>query len=425
MAEYHRDRSGLRLYFGHTPVRRGIVSGGIVSGGTVFRRIYTQVFLMLIVSTTLLLGLLGSAVYLELRRQLQASAEASLTVAVAEVREALHDQDGDASVAGRTATNAIALNDIKGRSVFFVLLRGRRVESRSSAHPVPAPVLIRVAAKAGFAQFDYGGSTYRAYTVLHWRGRNEYLIVYAKTQIEEETLRRFVRIMSEAGGIGMLVSLGFSLWLARRAIRPAQATWTAYQEAVTLVSHELQTPLAAMQAVLSSPPVDEHARALLQHEVSEASHLVNDILYWSRLGKHMPSAASYPVAVSDIAEECAVRFQPFAQHRNIWLEGAAEPGLYVRTTDEKWERLLSTVFKNVIDHAQPGSRAVWALSADGSQVAFSTRNQVRTDGRPQHFPKGIGLRIVDRLVAEMGGTWRMSPADAHMEVTIRVPRLRE
>ncbi|MCL6445746.1 MAG: HAMP domain-containing histidine kinase [Alicyclobacillus sp.] len=391
-----------------------------------FRRIYMQVSVILITSTMLLLGFLGSAVYLEFRRQLTASAQSSLTGAVAEVREVLQDRDGDVGVARGTGVHTVVLNDVGGRSVFFVVLQGRRVMWQSTSHPVPVPVLIRLTANGGFAPFEYRGTAYRAYIVPHWRRRSDQLIVYAKTEIEEETLRRFLRVISEAGGAGFLLSLGLNLWLARRAIRPAQATWSAYQEAVTLVSHELQTPLSAMQAVLSSPPVDEQARRLLQHEVSEASRLVNDILYWSRLKTRVPSVASYPVAVSDITEECAVRFELLAQHRSISLKGNAAPGLYVRTTEEHWERLVNTVFQNVVDHAQPGTEALWTLSANGNQVIFSTRNAIRSDRIHQHVPpRGIGLHIVSRLVEDMGGTWRMTPVDAQMEVTIRVPRLRE
>lgn len=380
---------------------------------------------MLVVSTSLLLVVLGSAVFLELRRELADSDRSSLKDAVAEVREALREGDRGADGGPVTRSNAVAVNDVRGRNIFFVVVRGQRMVWRSVANPVPLRILLKYAGQSGFSAFQYGGAPYRSYTLNHWGAQKERLVVYAKTQLDQEALRRFGAIMLEFGGSGLFLSLGFNLWLARRAIRPAKDTWDAYQETITLLSHELQTPLATMQAILASPPVDEGARLRLGSELKRASDLVSDMLYLSLLRTKIRATSPYPVAVSDITEDCALRFQELASRRAIRFYGTAEPGLYVQTTDEKWERLVSTVFKNVVDHATHETDAVWKLFARSHQVVLTTSNQAHVSLEKSNHPisRGVGLQIVDRLVADMGGQWEFTLMDGQVHVVVRIPRL--
>ncbi len=392
-----------------------------------------------------LLGAVGVAVYGQARWLEIRAGEKVLEEAVPEIREALPKHTP--SQLRQPVT--VRLADDSEPNVFFYVTRSGHAVVASDRRPVPLSVLQQAIARPGFATFAYKGASYRAFRTEVARGGTVFgtAWVYAKIDDEEAGLRRLAHVILDVGGVAVLASAAVNLWLAARAIRPARATWQAYQESVTTLSHELQTPLATLQALILAPGIDEHTRQALRREIDHASSMVRDILYLSRLHPSLPAADPEPVAVSDVTEEMAARFTELAKARGLAFAGSAEPGLYVRTTPETWMRLVSTLLKNVIDHAAPHTDARWTLHAQGDMVVFETRNLASSPGaipgpaldrgatrsvdrtereavRGQDAAhRGFGLRVVDRLVKAMAGKWSMTREGDVVVVTVQVPRL--
>lgn len=410
-----------------------------------FKRIYTKMAIMLIASVACLLVAVGFAVYYELRSQLVHTGMDTLKSETSEVQDFLqvrdtHDrvrknpQDADhhsdgTAVSGKplpkTPPEVLTLGDDRGQNVYYMAFMNGHLVMESSTIPVPSATLMQRAKTDGYYDIIYKGVPYRVLSQTD-KVHGTRVILYAKTQLEAETLRKVINVMLEVGGAGLLVSILMNLWLARRAIRPARQTWSAYQDMMMALSHELQTPLATINVVASRPDVGEEARRALTREVNHASDMVRDILYLSRLRTSLPEHPPEPVAVSDLTEESAARFSELAQGRQITLVGSAVPGLFVSTTSEKWLRLVSTVFKNVIDHARSGTTATWTLTAHSRDVELTVVNDAAnsaTSELRETGGRGFGLKILRGLVEEMRGQVQMGMENGKVLVRIRVPRL--
>ncbi|GMA64839.1 sensor histidine kinase [Alicyclobacillus fastidiosus] len=318
------------------------------------------------------------------------------------------------------------LRDERGQNVyFFAVVDGGVVASPRT--PVPFAVVSGLSFKDHFATVRFDGSPYRVYefdtTVGHQRAHT---YMYSLISQEDAMLWHARHLMWTVGGIGFVVALVGNLFLAARLMRPTVQAWTAYRETVLELSHELQTPLATVGAMMSSRNVDEQTATDVRHELERASRMVSDMLFLSRLRSGVFLQPTEPVAVSDITEEAAERYSAILLLQDCHLVGRAEPGLFVETSPPAWERLASTLFKNVVDHAAEHTEATWELYEEGRRVYFVIEN-VATLGNQEAKPapeRGVGLQIVARLVERMRGRMEVEERDGRFRVSINVPSRR-
>lgn len=391
----------------------------------VFKRLYLQIVLILVSSTLMLLILVGGLVYLGLRVQLKQDGQASLQSEVLEVEDAIRSL----SVLPTQTVTKLQFSDDKGQNAFFIVSYQGETTLTSSTLPVSLAALPKVG-KSGFAIFSYDDNLYRVLQE-NWsfQGHVYQIYVYRLALQEFAALDHARDVLIGGGLLGLFAAMTFDLWLAFRALRPARQTWAEHQQMLAELSHELQTPLATMSAIVAGAGhLDVNVGQELQREISHASGMVQDILFLSRLrASSIPRRGGEPVAVSDITEEVADRFTALANRREIALQGLAHPGLFVKTTNDAWSRLVSTLLKNVVDHAASPSSATWRLSATGHQVVFVVTNalaphapQPPGDGDLTH---GFGLSIARRLAEDMNGTFRMRAQGQKVVTEVTVPRL--
>ncbi len=393
---------------------------------SIFRTVYIQISGMLIFSSLALLVFVGGLVYVELRWQLSQDGRINLRSEVAEIQQATRSLP---STSGKTDVQ-VEFSDDRGQRVYFALADGTVTKAKSAHMPVPLDQLPRP--KPGgpgvqFAVFKYQGMPYRV-LLDDWKyqGHTLQLYVYEDIIQEHEMLEHARDVMIGAGVVGLFMAAVFNLWLAHRSLRPARLTWASHQSMLGELSHELQTPLATMSALVASQTDSPEVRENLKREIQHASNLVQDILYLSRL-RAFPAHELEPVAVSDITEEVADRFAALAEQRSLTLTGQAQAGLFVETTVDNWSRVISTLFKNVVDHSHPGTEATWRLTATSTQVEFTVanvvgqRSTVLAEGTPIH---GMGLLIAERISEDMNGQFSTRILGKRFIATVSVPRLK-
>lgn len=391
----------------------------------VFKRLYLQIVSILVSSTLMLLILVGGLVYLGLRMQLKQDGQASLQSEVLEVEDTIRSL----SVLPTQTVTKLQFSDDKGQNAFFIVSYRGETTLTSSTLPVPLASLPKVGT-SGFALFSHDGNLYRVLREeWSFQGHVYQIYVYRLALQEFAALDHARDVMILGGLLGLLVAMTFDLWLAFRALRPARQTWAEHQQMMTELSHELQTPLATMNAVLAGAgQLDLNVQQELQREISHASGIVQDILFLSRLrASSIPRHSGEPVAVSDITEEVADRFMALANRREIELQGEAQPGLFVKTTNDAWSRLVSTLLKNVVDHAASPSSAAWRLSATPHQVEFVISNVLAANDHQNagngDVTHGFGLSIARSLAEDMNGTFRMRVQGQRVVTEVVVPRL--
>jgi signal transduction histidine kinase len=192
------------------------------------------------------------------------------------------------------------------------------------------------------------------------------------------------------------------------------------------LSHELQTPLATMNAIVNAHVADAEVQENLSREILEASTLVKDILYLSRLNAKAFPVHLQPVAVSDLTEEVIERFRPLLQQHNIQLSGSSQPGLFLMSTPEMWTRLISTLCKNVVDHAEEGTEATWSLKSQSHTIQFRLKNRARSAPAamrpPRDMTRGFGMKIANRILEEMHGSIDVRMDGPWVITTVVVPQ---
>lgn len=365
--------------------------------------------------------MLMGLVYVQLRIQLQHDGEVSLKSEKVEVQDVGRDD-----TSGSSLNRNIELSDDRGQNVYFVVTDANTVVFQSSDAPLPVHLLQTHANHQTFAEFENRQTPYRLLQYSwHFQNKTYQVFIYKLISQEFETLRRVRHLMLVAGALGIAMTVTINLWIANRALAPARRTWQAHQDMMLELSHELQTPLATIQAVVSSNSVDDRLRSNVLIEVQYASSMVKDILYLTDLRTRIPGQPNEPVAVSDLTEEVVERFHDLAASRGIELQGCATSGLFVNTTSERWSRLISTLIKNVVDHAVPHTTPKWALKSNNNRVEFMVVNQLPSLNQQSRTKpaRGLGLVIADRLVRDMGGTMQLLQRDGSLTTIIRVPQL--
>ena len=194
---------------------------------------------------------------------------------------------------------------------------------------------------------------------------------------------------------------------------------------VSGVSHELRTPLAQIQMFselqqagkLPSAEDRERAVAVIYRESKRLSHLVENILQFTRLRR--TSGLGSPTEELDLAEGCADGIDavtPLLQDRGMTLELEAEEGLPVVVSRDALTRIVVNLLDNAVKYG-PGGQTVrveigrsngsarLSVTDEGPGIPEADRLRVwkpyrrlERDVEAAMPGTGIGLSVVSQLV---------------------------
>ncbi|MCB1005660.1 MAG: HAMP domain-containing histidine kinase [Acidimicrobiales bacterium] len=197
-------------------------------------------------------------------------------------------------------------------------------------------------------------------------------------------------------------------------------------------SHELRNPLAVMRTnldvALSDPDAsaDElrQAASVVARTVDRLTHLVDDLLQFARHGA--PTFAHEPVDLADVVGEVAAEFVGAAAERDLEIDAAAPPGLWVVGDRVALRQALHNLVGNAVRLAPAGSVVriaggedrgwAWMAVEDrGPGIPEGERDLVfqrfwrksRTDAEGERG-SGLGLTIVRQVAEGHNGEVRLA-----------------
>ena len=201
---------------------------------------------------------------------------------------------------------------------------------------------------------------------------------------------------------------------------------------VSNVSHELKTPLAAINnyaSLLSAPGLDEETRREYARAVADASSrlsvLITNILRLNRLDNHKLAPKREEFDLGGQLTECLLTFENVWSDKGIDIEPDIADDVKVTSDPELlsvvWNNLLSNAFKftesgGVVgitlkeENGMDGSRAIVTVSDTGCGMSADTARHIFDrfyQGDTSHATEGNGLglalvkRIADLLGAEV------------------------
>lgn len=230
---------------------------------------------------------------------------------------------------------------------------------------------------------------------------------------------------------------------------------------LSTVPHELRSPVANMKmaiqmlgialnkdhglfAELSKPPAQRNKVAryfhILHNECERETNLINDLLEWQRINAEIQPLVLTSIQLEDWLPTIVETFQKPAQERDRRLEIHLESELPALICDRtSLGRILSELLNNACKYTPSAEQiAVKARSAaDKMEVSvMNTGVEIPASERERVFEKfyripnsdpwkqggtGLGLALVQKLVANLGGTIHLESAANQTCFTVSLP----
>lgn len=143
-------------------------------------------------------------------------------------------------------------------------------------------------------------------------------IAFTDSSGEQSTLRQLLRSSLLLGLGALAVLFGFSYLLSGLAVRPVERAWNEQQRFVSDASHELKTPLTVilsssdLLAQEESPTKRAQYLDNIRAESQRMRRLVEGMLTLARGDSGRAKTPMEPVALSELANETAMSFEPVA-----------------------------------------------------------------------------------------------------------------
>ncbi|MGE5488232.1 MAG: CHASE2 domain-containing protein [bacterium] len=235
-----------------------------------------------------------------------------------------------------------------------------------------------------------------------------------------------------------LAAVGAGSWqftTVRRQLRRAEADRARYQQTLHFVTHEMKTPLTAIQGsseLMTRFKLSEDKRKeialMINAESKRLARMVETFLNVERLSAGQMELRREPFEAGELVAACLRRAQPLAERKNIRLV----PGDIAGITLEGDRELMEYAVYNLLNNAVKYSPAETEVSVQGvldggffrlsvkdqgiGMDQYEMRNLFRKFYRTRRAVEsgisgtGIGLAIVQQIVAHHGGRIEVASA---------------
>lgn len=229
----------------------------------------------------------------------------------------------------------------------------------------------------------------------------------------------------------------------QQSVEKNEALILSRKKAVYTITHELRTPLTAITgyAGLMDQEHDADKTGMYIQNIRQSSdrmrRMLNTLLDFFRLdnGKEQPSVS--PCRTSNIAHILETEFMPIAMNEGLSLTVNNNAEAVVLTDKERILQIGNNLLSNAIKFTENGGVSLTMGYDDGvlkivvedSGTGMTEQEQQRVFGAFERLSNaatkdgfGLGLSIVQRIVAMLGGTIRLeSEKGKGSRFTVEIP----
>ncbi len=224
-----------------------------------------------------------------------------------------------------------------------------------------------------------------------------------------------------------IAAASYQHFVVRRALRDSETERHRYQEAIHFVTHEMRTPLTAIQGsseLIGRYNLSEEKRKqiaeMINVESKRLARMIQTFLDVERLSDGQMELKKEPFQVRDIVGACVGRALPLAERKNIRIQTRELEGS-IEGDRELMEYAIYNLLTNAVKYSPADTQITVACRAEGAQLRLSVQDQgIGMDAKElrQIFQKfyrtkraeasgetgtGIGLSIVEQIVHHHGG----------------------
>jgi len=201
-------------------------------------------------------------------------------------------------------------------------------------------------------------------------------------------------------------------------------------EFLSMLSHELRNPLAPilnavqlLQLQKGENAVQQKARAIIERQVRQLAHLVDDLLDVARTATGRIQLCREQVTVSDIVERAVETARPLIDQRRHALSVSLPPHpIWLYADVSRLTQVVTNLLSNAAKYTNEGGHIWLTVQQEGGQAALHVRDTgvgIAPDFLPHVFDLftqakrssdrsqgglGIGLALVKQLVELHEGT---------------------
>ncbi len=232
---------------------------------------------------------------------------------------------------------------------------------------------------------------------------------------------------------GMLLMTVGLLVAAIDQLRRERALARMRSDFVSRVSHELRTPLTQIRMFAETLLLgrdrneDERRRslAIVDQEARRLSHLVENILQFSRGDRDAIRLAPQTLTLAPLLRSVVEKFMPVARARNVTIRNNLDDDVACDVDADAITQVILNLLDNAVKYGPVGQEVRLALESDsvhgriivddeGPGIPAGERRRIwkrwqrlERDERSAVAGTGIGLTVVRDLVALHGGTVRV------------------
>ena len=241
-------------------------------------------------------------------------------------------------------------------------------------------------------------------------------------------LARALPLRDDAGNIVRWFGTTADIDDQKRAEDRARASDRAKDEFLAMLGHELRNPLSPIMATLDlmqlrDPKALAHERAIIQRQVSHLARLVDDLLDVSRINQGKIVLQCEPIELGEVVTRAVEMVRPLAEKKqHDLIVSVPAGGLVVDADPTRLAQAIGNLLNNAAKYTPPRGTIEVTGEARDSIVALRVRDTgigISATMLPHVFELfaqeqqaldrsqgglGLGLTIVQRLVAMHGGT---------------------
>lgn len=232
-----------------------------------------------------------------------------------------------------------------------------------------------------------------------------------------------------AAWMGGITAAAYYHLVTRRSLRRSEAEKARYQQAMHFVTHEMRTPLSAIQGsselITRFALTDEKRKqvaTLINSESKRLARMVEIFLNVERLSAGQMELKREQIPVAEMIELCVARTRPLAERKHIAIAlRPIDAGLELTGDRELMEYACYNLLTNAVKYSPQRTEVTVTAVRDGSHVRIAVKDQgIGMDQKEvkQIFRKfyrtkkaeesgeagtGIGLSIVQQIVEQHGG----------------------